>query len=134
MWPGLRAGLLLAVLSQVVVSNDFHACAGEDLTSIGIHSRYVAWHNEQLSKRHICGTRKALIWYPVAGIGDASARLAKAYQHAVLGGWLLFVRWDFSYVNAHLHDFMRPPGEHKRANKHKHMNPQTTSVQVSRGS
>ena len=68
--------------------------AGSKPTSESIHRRYAAWHTEQLSKQHVCGSgRKAAVWYPLAGIGDASARLAVAYRHALLGGWLFFVDW-----------------------------------------
>jgi hypothetical protein len=78
-------------------AGSFHACSNRDaeadFTSEKLITRYKAWHNKQLSQPvHVCGTRKALIWYPVAGIGDASARLALAFRTAVLSGWLFFVK------------------------------------------
>ena len=63
-------------------------------------SAYMSWHRGELAKakqdNKICDQVRAMVWSPMAGLGDAAYSLAHITGQALRSGRMLFIDWNLN--------------------------------------
>eukprot|EP00937_MAST-01D_sp_MAST-1D-sp2_P005325 g5325.t1 len=111
------AVLLLVVACAHARFERFGISNFQDASARELVQGYIKWHNEQYgaARAQHCETVRAVVWRPLAGLGDGAYSLAHVAGLAMQSGRMLFIDWTIKTTEGSgapllWNQFLREPG------------------------